>query len=336
MDRPQLLAYLDHNVLDAMVKGDPNGIGEFLKKAKLVPVFSNETLREIRRSTGYEETFLELLGKIQARYLVPILDAQFRQTGNAEVRVVSPHEAYSSYLENVTPLPDLGFGFTGMLQKMYGGRQDQSFEEIFSGGAEELGELLSKLCGQLKNVQEDDEQIGLAPMNGGESFSNVMKEQYRNIVTQLDAQTGVHVRQFEGATGLGPKVLKNIQGPDIVRKVWELVEATFTGAEADMEVFFGIKPFPFEDSVSREKTILEKVNGIYHQLNFLGYYRDSKMSKLQRFNASFSDMTHAGLATFCHVLICQDKDLVMKAAAAYEYLGLDTKILYFKTRNASA
>jgi hypothetical protein len=45
-------------------------------------------------------------------------------------------------------------------------------------------------------------------------------------------------------------------------------------------------------------------------------------------------MTHAGLASFCHVLICRDEDLVMKAAAAYEYLGIGTRILYYGANNA--
>ncbi|WP_156788084.1 hypothetical protein [Desulfurispirillum indicum] len=98
-------------------------------------------------------------------------------------------------------------------------------------------------------------------------------------------------------------------------------------------MFFGLKPFPFEADAGRERTPLEKVNGIYHQLNYIGYYRDSKMSRERRFRASFSDMTHAGLATFCHLMISRDTDLVMKAAAAYEYLGLGTRILHYEAND---
>ncbi len=96
----------------------------------------------------------------------------------------------------------------------------------------------------------------------------------------------------------------------------------------NLTLFFGIKPFPFETNSDRERTKQEKVNSIYHQLNFLGYYRDSNMKKERRFKASFSDMTHAGYAAYCNIFLCRDKDLIMKAAAAYEYLGIDTKIVH--------
>jgi hypothetical protein len=50
-----------------------------------------------------------------------------------------------------------------------------------------------------------------------------------------------------------------------------------------------------------------------------------------RFNACFSDMTHAGMASFCHIFMCRDEGLVMKAAAAYEYLHVDTQIHFLKS-----
>jgi hypothetical protein len=53
--------------------------------------------------------------------------------------------------------------------------------------------------------------------------------------------------------------------------------------------------------------------------------------KVERgFNASFSDMTHAGIASFCHAYKCLDKRQAMKAAAAYEYLKVGTQIHFLK------
>jgi hypothetical protein len=327
--RPQLLAYLDHNVLDVMSKGDPDNVAGLLKRASLTAVFSDENLAEIRRSTGFEQTFLEVLERIEARYLVPTLDNQFKHTGKAEVRTVNPPKTYRAYAENVNALPTFGFGLSGMLQKLYGGRQSQSFEEIFSGGVGELRDLLMKLREDLASAPEVNDQARAQLEQVVADLPQLMKEQYASVASQLDSQPLPAVKQFEQATGLGPKVLKNVQRPDVVRKVWALVQKHLEGVEPDMEVFFGIKPFPFEADADREKTTLEKVNAIYHQLNFLGYYRDSKMSKDRRFTASISDMTHAGLASFCDVLICRDEDLMMKAAAAYEYLGVGTRILYY-------
>ena len=333
MIRPHRLAYLDHNVLDLMTKGDPHSVAHLLKKASLTPVYSNENLAEIRRSVGYEKTFLNVLHQIGAQHLVPILDKDFKQTGTAEIQLVNPFDAFSSYIDNVDPMPEFGFGLSGMLQKFYGGREDQSFEEIFSGGVKEFGDLLASALEGLEDSPEVTEEVYAALEEAVVKLPEILKEQYKSFALQMDAEPAKPVKSFEQATGLGPKVLKNVRGPDVVRKIWALVQERFTEAEIDMEAFFGIKPFPFEAGADRERTTPEKVNGIYHQLNFLGYYRDTNMNKQRRFTASFSDMTHAGLASFCHVLICRDKDLVMKAAAAYEYLGVGTRVVHFGGKN---
>lgn len=334
MNQPQLLAYLDHNVLDLMSKGDPDDVAGLLKSTRFTPVFSNENLAEIRRSKGFEQKFLEVLERIGAQYLVPILDKRYKHTGDAELRIVNPYAAYAAYVENVAALPELGYGLLGMLQKLYGGRQAQSFAEIISAGSGELQQLLLKVRKDLEKAPEINDDLREQLDKVLATLPDLMKEGYASVASQLDAQPRPAVSHLEEELGLGPKVLKNIRGPDVVRKVWALFNERFPNVEVDMEVFFGIKPFPFETDAHREKTAIEKVNGIYHQLNFLGYYRDSKMGRQRRFTASLSDMTHAGLACFCNVLISRDQDLVMKAAAAYEYLGVGTRILYYGANKA--
>jgi len=333
MTQPTLFAYLDHNVLDLMTKGDPDGICDLLQRTQLTPVFSNENLAEIQRSTGYEKRFLDVLDNIGARHLVPVMDGGFKYTGSAEIRQISPHDAYDVYVDNVDSLPDSGFGLTGMLQKFYGGRQDQSFSEILSGGADELRQLFQNLEEELTDVACLDKATRLEVSQAISRLPDLIEEQYNYVSKKLDAEPNSAIRQFEASTGIGPMVLKNIKPPEVVRQIWKLVEVSFQGVELDLDTFFGIKPQPFEADANRERTTLEKVNAVYHQLNFLGYYRDSQMSRPRRFVASFSDMTHAGLASFCHILICRDKDLVMKTAAAYEYLEVGTKIMYYGTSN---
>lgn len=69
MEDNRILAYLDHNVLDLMTKGDPHQVRELLKNNNLTPVYSDETLNEIQRSIGYECGFIELLEEIDAKYI---------------------------------------------------------------------------------------------------------------------------------------------------------------------------------------------------------------------------------------------------------------------------
>ena len=61
---------------------------------------------------------------------------------------------------------------------------------------------------------------------------------------------------------------------------------------------------------------LKEFNAIYYQLTS-GLLQDTKMSKPNRFAASFSDMTRRScIVLSIHVL--RRRELVMKAAAAYD------------------
>lgn len=330
MSQSKILAYLDHNILDSMLKGDPAGIADLLRDENIIPVFSSENLAEIHRSKGWEVKFLQLLDGLEALHLVPVMDSRFRNTGTADLKPISASNAYQDYVDGLSDFPDSGLMFTGMLEKLYGGRKGQSFDEIFACGVDEIQKLLSEVEGQVDDIpglsadQRDELQFSI------QNLPDLLRAELSAAASSLDSQQNAGTKQFEDATGLGAKVLKNVEGPCVVQKIWAMLESQFDGADMDIDTFFGIKPFRHEADYGRERTVLEKVNGIYHQLNFLGYYRDSKMHKERRFKASFSDMTHAGLASFCHLLICRDEDLVKKAAAAYEYLGVGTKILHYK------
>lgn len=333
MSEPERLAYLDHNILDRMVKGDLEVICAFLKKASLVPVYSNENLAEIRRSKGFEDKFLDVFRKIGARYLVPEMNAKFHHTGGANLRMVDPAEAYAAYVETVDSSPGGDLDMTGMLEKFYGGRSDQTFVQIAQDQADGLRSLLDGLKSELASIPEFSDMNMSAVL--GDIDLGVM-DQYAAMAAELDGHSGAAVRQFEEFTGIGPKQLNNIKPPEVIQQVWNLLQPRLPACGIDLEMFFGIRPYPFEADAGRARTSLEKVNAIYHQLNFVGYFRDSKMHQQRRFIASSSDMTHAGLATFCHVLLCGDRAMAKKAAAAYGYLGLGTQVLILESASDTA
>ncbi|MGZ5044132.1 MAG: hypothetical protein ACXV8P_05005 [Methylobacter sp.] len=343
MEQSEILAYLDHNVLDLMIKGDPFKVKELLIENKLTPVYSDESLKEIHRSKGYENKFLDLLEDIGAKYIKPVLNQSFKQTGQARIYMVSPKASYEQFLKNQDENSNGDFGLTEMLMKFYGGKQDSSFEEIFENGANELQRYLLETINEIDDIPE----ANLLDISRLKTFvaelPEMMKGQASIMAADLDKQNISPVTALEAEMGIGPIVLKNVAPPNVVLKIWGIVSEKNNLPDIDLETFFGVKPHSFEVDSDRERTLQEKVNAIYHQLNFLGYYRDSNMKKERRFKASFSDMTHAGIASFCHVFLCGDEDLVMKAAAAFEYLGAGTKILHYKanklaqpTVNASA
>lgn len=330
MEDNRILAYLDHNVLDLMTKGDPHQVKELLKKNNFTPVYSDETLKEIQRSIGYESGFLELLDEIEAKYIEPIAQS-FKQTGQANIHSVLPSDIYKRFLANQREGFSGEFGMSELLMKFYGGQPDRSFGEIFQQGAVDLQKHMKEGLEGIGEISLD-ESIDIQGIKKLiEDLPELMISQSSKVAEELDEKEEYPVSEFEGKTGIGPVVLKNVKPPNVVEKIWQMLSDIEGFSEIDIETFFGVKPHSFEADSDRERTIQEKVNAVYHQLNFLGYYRDSNMKIDRRFRASFSDMTHAGVASFCQLFLCRDKDLVMKAAAAYEYLGVNTRILHYRT-----
>ena len=327
MQQPEILAYLDHNVLNRILKGDPDDIKGLLKQNNLIAVFSDENLKEIHRSKGYEPAFLHLLEDIGAKYIEPVVDSKFKFTGQARIHTVKASIVYDNFLENRSESFHDDFGLSEMLKKFYGGQQDKSFKEIVDNGADELQRHLSEALNAVDSIpalgQFNKEEVKQMINN----LPEMIKLLYAPMVNDLDAKEEPPIKALEEKTGVGPKILNNIKPPQVVQQIWELISKDINHPNLQLETFFGIKAHHFEADADRVRTLQEKVNAIYHQLNFLGYYRDSGIKKDKRFIASFSDMTHAGIASFCHLFLCSDNDLVMKTAAAYEYLGVQTKII---------
>lgn len=326
------LVYLDHNVLDLIIKDDPFQVKGLFDDPSFTPVFSDENLKEILKSKGYEDKFLEILRDIKAKHIKAVLDEKFIPTGQVEIHEVDPASALTSYVETVAPFVGVDYGLSGMLQKFYGGLPDSSFCEIFAEGNTKLIQMLTSSIGNLKEQEGIDPHLLEQVNQMVTQLPEVLALINQQLSDSLDNPTGSkpQVRQFEDATGIAPIILNNIKGPNVLLQIWDLVKEKLPTAERDLETFFGLKSTTWSNNPSREPTISEKVNAIYHQLNFLGYYRDSKMKVERRFHASFSDMTHAGMASFCHVFMCRDEGLIMKATAAYEYLKIGTQIHYLK------
>jgi len=218
-----------------------------------------------------------------------------------------------------------------MLEKFYGGRRDETYAEIFSKGDAELKKILDDAIKGLDSHECFTDEMKKA-MN---FLPQMLAEQHQYISKKMDTLEQSPVKAFENATGLGAKVLKNINPPQVVQKIFKAVQGSMPNVELDIDIFFGVKYQPFEANSDRVKTLSEKVNGLYHQLNFLGYYRDTDMKNTRGFVRSSSDMTHAGIASFCHLLLCRDEGLVKKAAAAYEYAGVRTQIIHFQSNKTS-
>lgn len=313
-----------------MTKGDPHRVKELLSGTDLLPVYSTENLAEIHRSKGREADFLRLLDEINAQHLVLELDSGFKYTGKAFLKKIPSEQAFEEYIENINEVPG-DFGLSDLLLKFYGGNEEKTFNDIFEM---QKGELANYLHSVFDDINEDElNHEEKEAINTIKSYIDELPDILANLnntsLNQLDKLESSALKSFEDETGICPKVLNNISGTNIILQIWDMLVSNPEFNHTDLDTFFGIKPHQFEQDSKHVRTQVEKVNGIYHQLNFLGYYRDSNMRKERRFKASFSDMTHAGIASLCHFFLCRDDRLVKKASAAYEYLSIPTQIIHY-------
>ena len=87
----------------------------------------------------------------------------------------------------------------------------------------------------------------------------------------------------------------------------------------------------FNSSYSQSERPLfayEKVLSLYYLLNIFGYYPDSKQHLDRRFISAQSDGIHGSMSCFCHAIISRDERFVKKLTAVFEYLDINTEVVF--------
>ncbi|GFZ74378.1 Uncharacterized protein ALO70_02172 [Pseudomonas amygdali pv. eriobotryae] len=122
--------YIDQNVLDMAVKGhDPAFFRSITDKLQII--YSDETLREIKRS-GQPEKFLEALDALNSMHFRHQFNDRFEPTGEMILHDLSSSHAYTNYLQ-AEPVYDLMLAAAHQTTlKLYGGRADSAFTDIAS------------------------------------------------------------------------------------------------------------------------------------------------------------------------------------------------------------
>lgn len=325
-DKPTI--YLDHNVLDLFVKKEFTSFNldspfANLLRNDLQAVYSDETLREIRISVGYESEFINVLSSLKACYLKPTLEMPgFVSTDKATLNFGSPQEYFDSYVtDNDTSMEDSMMKFA---LKLNGGLKGESIESIH----EEQKIAFDKLFSDI-DLEEFPEDIQLAFKSIFSGFKNQYSqalEKTENIINKdvPDTKNWNGIKDFREGTKTGPKYLNNINPPRVVNKVFE----AFRKENSDMvgiDKIFDIDVNPIYPT--RKSFTHEKVFRLYNLLNSFGYCPDSKLHNEKRFRAASSDNNHASLASFCDHLCSADENFLKKTEAAYEYLGVRTNII---------
>ena len=307
-------AYFDHNVLDRMLKGAEASVVRFIEEHELTPVWSDENIREIAKSTGREAQFCDLLKRIGALRVYEEQD-QFELTGGFRAESVDPTLRLDDLTDDGSDLVDQMSGF---VEKAHGGRSDETFVDVLTAP-------LRTLQGEVNGIEPGSESERMEELQETMKAIPDLIAKLTRMGAELDEQEnhgGVLTEQLAEHTGFGTVQLNNIEAPDVLRKIWNVIGPSLGAPSTSLEQFFGIEPLPIDNPPPVPQFPPGKVSAIYHQLNFVGYRRDSKMHRRRRFLASNSDMTHAGMACYSAAFLCNDEAMRLKAQAAYEFLGL--------------
>ncbi len=312
------LIYLDHNILDLLIDVKNDWFVDFFLKLGDA-FYSEETLSEIHRSGEGAKEFLEVLVKLNARYISVATNERGEVIdNNATLRDVDVYVTFEEFPGRVRSSDSPENRIQDMLFKMFGGLPDRSFGELAS-------EQMDCIKDTSTDLVTDPNLAQLVPREQLEELFSAL-DIYRTETADIfsEHEGKMDVSQLRDEIGLGPKQLNNIKGPNVIMQIYDLAmeRAKKLGYEENTTVdqFLSIS----EDSLNKDRELLpsDKVRRIYMFLNMIGFNPDSKMKKERRFIAANSDMEHACIAIFADILISRDYSFVRKCAAIYEYLEL--------------
>lgn len=329
------LAYLDQNILDLFVKGNIGLMDELSSKFHVV--YSDETLKEIKRSGKSASKFIEVLKQLDAYHIKIYVEAcSFLITGDAIVSSAGIEHVYREYLSRERAEEDdvLAAG-NKWLHKFFGGQPNLDFASLHDEQRATFSALAEKI--ESLGAEIDDEAPGITEMlrEGKKQLLVDFERSISAIETRMkeDIGDGIDwsgIEDFRCSIELGPIELNNIDPPDVVKKIWELVQKKEKHFECmSLEDFLS-----FNQAAAQPERALhthEKIHAIYNMLNIVGYFPDTKQHNDRRFVSAQSDAVHASMAGFCQVVISRDERFVKKLGAALEYLNLNTQIFFVIT-----
>ncbi|MCK0186923.1 hypothetical protein MWU31_17000 [Aeromonas hydrophila] len=324
-------AYLDHNILDIFVKNRDLPFASELRE-KYQIIYSDETLKEIKRTGDSGSKFLEVLECLEAMHLRIFITESFKITDKAILKESNPFDAFEDYCKNIEPVYEAMEKATAQsLLKFYGGRAGSDFDDINREQIDSFSHLMNYISDQVDEIKDLVPGIEAAVS----AHTKEMQNSFNEALAQSTAELRKHiedelnysgVQTYRNHMNIGPVQLNNIEPPSVIEQIWSAYKTLDSHRENNysIEQFLGISKNPI---YNREMYLHEKVTSVYNVLNVIGYYPDSKMKHDRRFTAAMSDAGHAAIASFSDFLFSRDSAFIHKTRAAYEYLNVKTQVI---------
>jgi len=317
-------AYIDHNIADAILKKRAEPVRDIIEALELVPVYSDENIKEIQKTPEREEEFLGLFQSFNAmRIFEEIVDFKF--TGKM---LASDQNIFDRNAELKEDQDDEDTALDGLdiIRKYHGGVDNKSFQKTLSNPLIEQQRILEGALLDTENLDSEtltQIESSLSQIPNTLAQIKVFAEELEQSVSDdkaLFEQMEEHIKQ-------GPIHLNQIKPPNVLEQIWNLVGQYFGAPETTLEQFFGIGMDISGLNLGKRNQHIADVNSILNNLNMIGFNRDTNLADKQRFAASWSDADHSSYASHCFAFFCNDKCLRKKTIAVFEYLEIWVPII---------
>lgn len=296
------LVYIDQNIIGLQLQGLMN----LCKREELIWVYSKEHFAEIRRSNDPEK-YLSVLNDIDAKMLDLVLDENWKIIGEARlIEHGTPYQHYENYIEAIG---DVEFDDTIF----------DPFQVWVNGGGDEgpLKELSDNFAQQIIQLTSDP------PLDTTEMTDKVesIKPEFDAMVDEL-ISNGNDIKKTRSAFGDEKGTIGGISGEQQIKQIWEIISPTMSGADISCDQFFGFDPI--EKQGYELWPMYLGIIGCNSVMDILGFQAEKKCRKINKIHNVRSDAGHIAMGGYCSAILSEDRRLVKRARAIYEYKNIGT------------
>lgn len=276
------------------------------KRDDMVWVYSKEHFVEMSRDDEPKK-YLDVLESIDAKYLDLVLDEDWKITDKAVLNDSnSPHQNYSDYIKTTE---EVNFDETifDPFQVWANGGDDEGLLKDFSDKLlREISQLTSGLS--LDSSEITDKVQSIKP-----EFDSMIADMISN---------GNDINETRAAFGDVKGSIGSVSGDKEIMRIWKMISPTMAVDDINCEQFFGFDPV---DKQGYEVwPMYLGIVGCNAVLDILGFQAEKKCRKLDKIHNVRSDAAHIAMAAFCSAIVSEDKRLIRRAAAIYEYKQIAT------------
>lgn len=151
-------AYLDHNILNYFIRfPEVSAFGDIF--ADFQVVYSDETLREIRRGDEGTEARLKVLENLGAMHLKPYTDENFEISNDAILSAADIRAEFNRVCDESVLTERINSSTQQTLQKFYGNNDLDSISQLTDQQSKEFKEVFNNLLEEMSSRQISPEQL---------------------------------------------------------------------------------------------------------------------------------------------------------------------------------